>query len=482
MTPEIDTEAAPFWFHEGQLAAWDSEAEETVCCCGTQGGKTAIQALWLLREIVRCYKALKKLEADGNQQVRKLRGRLNFLYVGPTLTLLDAQAIPLFEDLFVHEHGLGRLIKGNKPKFFFSPEGLAKLGMVGCKSCTVHFAYANASSNLESVTALAGVWDEGGQKENKLASYRAFNRRLKIARSLGMGRRLHGTTPYEWGWFKDHLVDPAKTPVLTGDVQNHRSENGKIELVNWPSWMSPVMSEDECRAELEKMPVEEWEMMYMGLFRRPRGKIYDCFDPDLNTCPRFKIPRAWPRYFGLDFGPIHTACIMFAQELRRTEDGEWGEPTGRYIGYREYKTTRKTDTETNAKAILLGEGPMVPAVAKGGNSTEDGSRGDFSQYGLYISKPIEPDVWAGITIVYGLLSTGRMVFFTDLPMVRNEFDSYSRELDEMDEPIERTIKNKASYHLMDAVRYIGPNLRTGPNRVETPRDQRKVAVSMPSLK
>lgn len=125
---------------------------------------------------------------------------------------------------------------------------------------------------------------------------------------------------------------------------------------------------------------------------------------------------------------------------------------------------------------------MVPAIAKGGNSTEDGSRGDFSQYGLYISKPIEPDVWAGITIVYGLLSTGRMVFFTDLPMVRNEFDSYSRELDEMDEPIERTIKNKASYHLMDAVRYIGPNLRTGPNRVETPRDQRKAAVSMPSLK
>jgi len=450
------------------------------------------------------------LEAEGNSQVRKLRGRLNFLYVGPTLTLLDAQAIPLFEDLFVHEHGLGRLIKGNKPKFFFSPEGLAKLGM-DCKSCTVHFAYANASSNLESVTALAGVWDEGGQKENKLASYRAFNRRLKIARSLGMGRRLHGTTPYEWGWFKDHLVDPAKVPVKTGDVHVHRSgclkwfncdepetggpqfrkvgeqwqeerlvADGKIELVNWPSWLSPVMSETECRAELEKMPLEEWEMMYMGLFRRPRGKIYDCFDPDLNTCKRFKIPRAWPRYFGLDFGPIHTACIMFAQELRRTEEG-WGEPTGRYIAYREYKTTRKTDTETNAKAILYGEGPMVPAIAKGGNSTEDGSRGDFSQYGLYISKPIEPDVWAGITIVYGLLSTGRMVFFDDLPMVRGEFDSYSRELDEMDEPIERTIKNKASYHLMDAVRYIAPNLRTGPNRIDTPRDTPKVAMSMPSL-
>src|SRR5579862_6946277 len=93
----------PEWFHEGQLKAWRSEALEIVTVAGTQGGKTATQAPWLLREIQRSAPLIRML------------GSGKFIYAGPTMTLLQEQALPYFEWLFQDEERLGRLIKGSKP-------------------------------------------------------------------------------------------------------------------------------------------------------------------------------------------------------------------------------------------------------------------------------------------------------------------------------------------------------------------------------
>ncbi len=430
----IDVETPPEWFHEGQLEAWASTAIDVVITAGTQGGKTAMQSPWLAREIQRCGGGIRQL------------GFGRFIYAGPTLTLLEEQAIPTFEEVFVEQHQLGRLIQGNKPRFHFSPDGLQRL--LGFSHCpvTIGFAYTKDSSNLESKTALAGVWDEAGQKENKLKAYRAFNRRLKLARSQGYGRRLFGTTPYEWGWFKTYVVDPAE------------AKQSGFELYKFVSWMNPLVDEFECRKDLENgMPLWEWQMMYLGEFTQPAGRIYDNFytDPDSRSMvrPRFPIPDAWPRWVGVDFGLRNTAAIFIAEELDSS-----GKRTGRLVRYNEYKPGKNLSVEAHVAAIKKLAGGVKMPRAIGGSHTEEDVRAAYRMAGLPIEEPGFSEVEARILCVYGEHAREETIVFSDLSDYLDEKLSYSRELDENMKPTEK-IKDKASYHLMDAEGYLMTKLR-----------------------
>lgn len=387
-----------------------------------------MQAYWLLREIQRCAPLIQEL------------GEGKFIYAGPTLTLLEQQAIPAFQALFCDELELGRLIMGRKPKFEFSKEGLQKvLGFTNCP-VTVRFAYTNDSSNLESMTALAGVWDEAGQKENKLASLYAYNRRLKVAQSKGYGRRLWGTTPYEWNWFKTEVHDLAE-----------KGQEG-FGLFNFPSWMNPRVSEAECRKELDKgMPLWQWQMMYLGQFTRPAGAIYDCFDNQKHVCDRFEIPAQWPRFIGIDFGQVggHTAAIYLAQDPAR----------GIYYAYRVYCPKEPKPVEQHVMAMRKGE-PLNLRVF-GGSHQEDGWREAFSAKGLHVLEPRVSEVEKGIECVYGAFKRDQLIVFRDLQNLIAEILSYSRELDDSGEPTDK-IQDKSKYHRLDGLRYVGSSIWTGP--------------------
>lgn len=441
----LDAEAMPEHFHEGQGWAWsDYTSLDIVICAGVQGGKTEVVAHWLLREIQRTAKYSEYLQGSK---------RAVYLYVGPTLELLKAQALPAFKSLFEDELKLGRLIEGNKPRFVFSPSGARRLCGKAYRIVVV-FGYANDSSNIESVTALGGAWDEAGQKENKLASFRAFNSRLKVARSLGkelgvsLGRRIYSTTPYEWGWFKTHVVDPA----IAG-------EDG-FKFYNWPSWFNPLVDEDECRKELDRMPLAEWRMRYLGVFERPGGLIYDCFDdvvrPGSNVWPGdVRLPKEWPRCIGIDFGPNNTAAVIFAQMLKRTGydlDGKpiWGEATGIYIAEREYHTGKHDTPEGHLHQIV---GTLDGPFCAGGSRNEADSRMLYGMHGFPVAEPLIKEVEAGIRNVYGGVKCGQLIVLATCPGLIKEFGTYSRELDEEGDRT-KDIAEKSKYHLLDAVRYI----------------------------
>lgn len=473
----LDASLPPDWFHEGQIKGWQSRAMDIVACAGTQGGKTASESPWLLREIQRCAPLILKL------------GLGNFICAGPTLTLMQAQAIPQFRDLFEGEHRLGKFISGQKPKFHFSDEGAKRLLGFYCP-ITIHFAYTNDSSNLESVTALGGTWDEAGQKENKLASYRAYNRRLKAARSTTFGqmrdwiladpkrtsqlqwwldsyykaegpearfgRRYWGTTPYEWGWFKDLVVDPAI------------EKRDGFEFHNWPSWMNPLVSESECRKELDNgMPLWEWQMMYQGMFTMPAGAIFDCFDAQHNTCKRFVatentcpqgIPLEWRRWPGMDFGNVNTAAVKIAEELEELPDGRWGKPTGRLFVYQEY-AKRGDDAAEHSRALKLGEPRRL--IGAGGNAnTESGWRQAYSAQGVILVEPPKDlrDVEVQIQCVYGSIKKRELVFFDDLQGTIGQIRHMSRELDDSGRPTKK-IKDEQLYHFVAALRYLMVRLR-----------------------
>lgn len=472
----------PGWFHEGQRDAWKSPKIDIVVVSGTQGGKTSMQAPWLLREIQRCAPLIKKL------------GNGKFIYAGPTLTLMSEQAIPAFEVLFQEQEQLGRLIKGNKPKFHFSAAGLERL--LGFSNCpvTVTFAYTNDSSNLESMTALAGVWDESGQKENKQSSYRAFNRRLKVARSttFGMirewleetgqledfawwirdfydvegpdatfGRRLWGTTPYEWNWFKTDVYDPA----FESQAQGNKSD---WDFFNFPSWMNPNVSEAECRKELENgMPDWEWEMLYMGLYRRPAGLVYDCFDR-LNIIEPFEIPREWVRWIGLDFGSANTGAVILAEDPD-TDD---------LIQYAEYLAGSKTFKEhVDDLKELAGCTP----TGAGGSHQEEGWREAFRKNGLSLAEPPTNDVKVQVGCVYGEVKTRKYKIFKTCSKTIGEFQNFSRVLDDNLQPTEQ-FKDEKKFHRLAAVRYVVSHLRppkdTPPPQTSAPTVQ-KVADQPP---
>lgn len=461
-TPK-DYRNPPDWFHAGQKSVWGSDAADIVACAGTQGGKTQIEPYWLLREIQRCAPLIKSL------------GSGKFIFAGPTLSLLRAQAIPHFKELFQEQEQLGRLVEGNQPVFRFSKDGLQKvLGFSDCP-VTVSFAYAKDSSNLESMTALAGVWDEAGQKENKQESYGAYNRRLKVARSATFGsvaafapswwkerylaaegesatfgRRLWGTTPYEWGWFKREVVDRAEA-----------KEPG-FQLFNWPSWLNPRVSETECRAELAKgAQLWRWQMMYLGLFTKPAGLIYDTFDDKLNTCDPFAVPLSWPRRPGSDFGLVNMAAVIVAEDVATETLYVIDEYLAGNKTFPDHVASIKeyTDPVTGIEKVHS----LLPGA--GGSHQEDGWREAFRGNGLAVGEPPVSSVEVGIGCVYGEITTRRLIIFRSCTQLLSEMQTYSRELGPDGKPLEGTIKDKASYHLLDGLRYIVSMLRP-PVKVE----------------
>jgi hypothetical protein len=71
-----------------------------------------------------------------------------------------------------------------------------------------------------------------------------------------------------------------------------------------------------------------------------------------------------------------------------------------------------------------------------------------------VSEPLIADVEAGIDRVTGLFKQRRLFIFDTLTGLRSELGSYSRELDDAGNPLEKIAK-KETWHRIDALRYVG---------------------------
>lgn len=402
--------------HAGQQRAYWSDKRFVLILAGTQSGKTSIGPAWLFREMQR-------------------RGPGDYLIASPNFTLMEIKVLPEFKRFFRTMMDLGDYVASPVRKFTINRNGNERIFGKAEPGETSHiyFGYGNDPDTLESATYKAAWIDEGGQKKFKLASWEAIMRRLSIA----MGRVLITTTPYTLGWLKSELHDKASDP------------NEDIELVNFPSIANPAFQRDEWERAKRALPVWKFNMFYRGVFDRPAGMIYDCFDRATHTMPRFAIPDHWQRFVGVDFGGVHTAAIFWAKEL-----GSDGTPSGRFIGYREYLAGGRTAVQ-HAAAMLRGE-PRIP-TAYGGAKSEGQWRDEFASGGLPLHAPDISDVEVGIDRVYGGITQGRFILFDDLVGTIDQAESYSRVLDDRGEPTE-AIEDKATYHYLDAWRYIGSYL------------------------
>jgi hypothetical protein len=280
---------------------------------------------------------------------------------------------------------------------------------------------------LESASAKGALFDECGQDGVKVSAWEALQRRL----SLSQGRVLAGTTPYNLGWLKTQIFD------------RWRAGDPDIQVVQFKSTMNPSFPLDEYERARRTLPTWKFEMFYNGNFSRPAGMIYEDFSQN-HILPAFDIPASWPRYFGVDFGAVHTAKIYIAQD-----------PDSKlFYLYREALDGGMSTAEQVQTVRQYNEHNLI---AWGGAKSETQQRMDWGAAGLQVNEPLVSDVEAGIGRVIALLRESRLYVFDSCSGIIDEFGTYSRELDAGGQPTEK-IKDKATFHRLDALRYVAGGL------------------------
>ncbi len=89
----------------------------------------------------------------------------------------------------------------------------------------------------------------------------------------------------------------------------------------------------------------------------------------------------------------------------------------------------------------------------GGAKSEGNWRLEMRANGLPVRELDVKEVEVGIDRVYGAHANNEIIIFDDLTEYLDQKHTYSRELDSQDRPTEK-IADKATYHFLDAERYI----------------------------
>ena len=389
-------------YHKGQDKAWKSTRRFIFIISGTQSGKTSYGPWWLYREIQKC-------------------GVGDYLCVTATYDLYKLKLLPEMQRVFC------QMLPGWE--YRASDRVIATLD----GKTRIVLRSAEAEGGLESATAKAAWLDECGQDRFRLSAWEAIQRRL----SLSQGRGLGTTTPYNLGWLKTEIFD------------RWRNGDPDYDVIQFKSIMNPSFPATEYERAKATLPGWKFRMYYDGEFARPAGMIYEDFDDTVHKVAPFPIPQEWPRYVGVDFGAIHTAMVWLAEDVEHKA----------YYLYREYMEGSRT---TAQHAAVAKEHAKHERVVRwmGGAKSESQYRWDWAAAGVPLQEPPVPEVETGIDRVTELLKSKRLFVFDNCRGILDEFGTYSRELDEYGQPTEK-IKDKETFHRLDALRYCVLGLKTG---------------------
>ena len=427
-----------FNFHPGQTQIMQCRKRIIVALAGRQGAKTSSCAPWLLEEM-------------------RARGPGLYMAVAPSFPILEDSLLPKIVDLFQDKLELGKT-KTRPFSFIVSPEG-EKILFEGTKwekdagsgklpRTLIRFCHARNAASLEAKTALACVFDEAGQEEVPVGAIEAIEGRLTTTQ----GRLLLSTTPYVIGWLYRRYYLPWEQAKSRGE------DHPEVEVIRWPSYLNPAFPKSEYDRQKKLMPPWKHAMFYDGLFTRAAGQIYDCFEDVHNTCAPFQIPDHWPRYMGQDYGGSNTSAVYLAEDP----------DSGKLYLYRAYLDGNMNEHEHKQKMTApsdwCADNSLFDRVA-GGAPSEDVWRDLYRRAGIYVEKPPLVGggaVEAGIDCVYSVLARRQLVIFTSEEETIHEINTYSREIDpETGDVISGTIRDKNTFHRLDALRYIVSTLMRG---------------------
>lgn len=404
-TTELFTRKADtlrFTLHKGQARAWRSARRFVFVIAGTQGGKTSFTPIWLNREIER-------------------GGHGDYLAATATYDLFKLKFLPEMRRFFVEALGWQ---EDKSDRVFWREYKPRMFDRIILRS-------ASSEGGLESATIKAAALDECGQDEFRITAWEAVQRRL----SLSQGRVLGTTTPYNLGWLKQEIYDAWRK----GDPD--------IDVIQFRSIDNPAFPRSEYERMKAKLPAWKFEMFYNGNFTRPAGLIYGDYvdvyrENGGHLVHPFDIPPEWPRYVGIDFGAVHTADGWIAEDPERKV----------FYYYRDGLNGGMTTSQHTERILKLGKGENVFRYV-GGAKSETQQRMDWTSAGVPVMEPAISDVEAGIDRVIELFKAKRLFVFDTCKLTRDQLGTYSREVDEQGNPTE-VIKDKASFHMLDELRYV----------------------------
>ena len=403
-------ETKEYPLHEGQKKVWQSDATDIAAIAAARSGKTALGPWWVAREIQR-------------------NGGGDALIVGPTFPLMDRRLVPECISVWQHQLDMGEY-KAGRRCFVFSPKGLA---LLGARSASVWFGFAEDPESLESMEAVCAWCDEAGQSKFSREAIEAVRRRVSFSGLSGKaGRIFYSTTPYSFNWFKTDIHDKAI-----------EKESG-IEVVNYISTDNPLFPQEEWDRMEKLLPKWKFDMMYRGRFTRPAGQVFTHFDPEKHVVKPFKIPWHWKRAQGVDFGEVNTASVKAA---RNPETNQW-------VLYWEYHSG-KIPVEDHVVAWKHGVEPEDEEPwCWGGAPSEDNWRDQFNWAGQYIQKPPIKDRFVGLQTLNSMFANNELVVFDNCPRTIKQLQELSYEIGESGEPNPAKIEKESEFHLVAALRYM----------------------------
>lgn len=405
-------------FHPGQTRAWESQRRFTFVLAGTQSGKTSWGPWWLWH------------------QVRRF-GCGDYLAVTASYDLFKLKMLPALRETFEHVLRIGRYWSGDRILELADPA----TGRFWAKRADdpmwgrIILRSAESGGGLESSTAHAAWLDEAGMDSFTLETWEAVQRRL----SLSEGPVLGTTTLYNLGWMKQEIYDRW----LAGDKD--------IAVIQFPSYINPAFPRAEYDRAKGKMQTARFLMAYGGQYARPPGLIYDCFDATVHKVAPFDLPRAWPRYVGVDFGGANTALVWLAENPM----------TESYYLYRESLEGDKSTSEHVAAARVYHTTENIVGWW-GGAPGETQQRMDWQAAGAWVQQPPISDVQSGIDRVWSLFKQKRLYVFDSCRGVLDELGTYKRKVDPAGQVLEE-IENKRHFHRLDALRYATSSINDSVN-------------------
>lgn len=405
------------YLHSGQRQAWDSLKRFVWVISGKQWGKTIYGPHHLNRWIDQF-------------------GRGDYLAVSATRDLFIAKMLPELKQFYVNELGVARYWAGDRILELCDPS----TGDFGASFSHEHekmwgriiLRTAESEEGMQSFTAKAAWLDEPGLYDMNV--WKDVQGRL----SLNEGPVLGTTTIYNLGWLKQQIFDVW----VAGDPD--------IEVISSPSTTNPFFPQSEYDRLQRTMQPYQFRMDYCAEFGRPPAAIYEHFVDKLredsgHKVKRFIIPSEWPRMVAIDPGIVNPGKVWVAHDLR--EDV--------YYVYRAEKGGKRRDAKEHAADDLktardLGERVIWWAV---GAKSEKYWREDYTRAGAKgVREPDTTDVEEGIDRVTQVLRQHRIFFMDDLTELIDELLRYAREI--KDGEVTKNIKDKATFHLMDALRYF----------------------------
>lgn len=365
------------------------------------------------------------------------RGPGDYLAASSTFPVFDTKFLPVLRDYFCRKLGWG-----------VYKAGRGGAGVIeGRDGSRILCRMGTDPDALESGTFKGGILDEWGQDKVPLESYQAVQRRL----AKEQGRCAIGTTPYNMGWLRLSVHDRA----MGGDPLYRE--------VNFRSIDNPAYPPEEYHRLKAEWPEWRSAMFLDGIFTRPAGLIYSDYEDSYvqfgpergnhlgggHLVKPFTIPATWLRGLGVDPGPVNCGRVWLAIEPNHL-DADGVDVPERYYAYREKSVADKPGPQLAAE-VREYEEPIIHAY--GGAASEDERRREWVLGGLPLLKPLISDVEPGIDRVIGLLRAKRLFVFDTLTGLRSQLGTYSRELDDAGEPLEK-IADKSTFHLLDALRYL----------------------------